>query len=207
MLKVLVSNANANQNLAYCKFLSNDKDLKVQSTKDEIETLKKYFDIEPDIFILDSHFQNMNYAEIIDRISTKPNEMQKCNTLVTINKLEDKLCLQNVAKIYKIFLKPLDMTLLSNTIKTIGEEKASEDITLEEIQALLISLRFNITSRGTKYIITAILQNYYYTSLFPKLDNLFEAIAYQYNVTPDSVREAIRGALIPLNRYRYAEYQ
>ena len=72
MVKVLVSNANVEENSIICKFLTNENDFEIENTKDYITTINKYLKIEPDIFILDSQFDKMSYNDILSKIALFP---------------------------------------------------------------------------------------------------------------------------------------
>lgn len=202
MLKVLVSNANIEQNSKLCRFLANDKEIKLTSTNDSQVALCKYFETEPDIFILDSFSNNMSYIEVLDRISVSPSEKQKCNTLITLDNPEDKLLLLNTAKVYKIFHKPLDLDYLYSTINLMRSEKTVSELSIEEIYSLLLHLNFSLTAKGTHYFVSAILQCYYYPDAFSSLDNIFRIVGVQHNVEETTVRNAMRSALKRFNTHR-----
>ena len=70
MVKVLVANENTEQTTNFCKYLQNDNALFTSSANSGIEALNKYNEINPHIFILDSHFKDMETTEIIDRLSS-----------------------------------------------------------------------------------------------------------------------------------------
>lgn len=206
MLKVLVSNANVEQNSRLCMFLANDKEIKLTSTNNPQSTLCKYFEIEPDVFILDSFSTGMSYTEVIDRISVSPTEKQKCNTLITLDKPEDKLSLLNTAKVYKIFNKPLDLEYLYGTINLMRSEQSPSVLNVEEIYNLLLQLNFSLTAKGTHYFVSAILQCYYYPDAFSSLDNIFKIVGVQHNVDEVTIRNAMRSALKRFNTYRSCSY-
>ena len=81
-----------------------------------------------------------------------------------------------------------------------------EDLTLYELDFLLLHLNFNLKSNGTRYIESAIIQCYYYPTLLCSLDGIFNIIAKQYNTTSETVRDGMRSALNPLNNSRIYEH-
>lgn len=199
MLKVLVSNANMKQNSVICDFLAKDKDINLISTNDANSTIHKYFNIQPDVFILDSFYKDMSFTELIDKISVYPNEKQKCNTLLTLNKPEDHLQLFNTAKVYRIFRKPLDLENLYATITLMKEEQDIPELLIEDVYALLIQLNCSLSAKGTHYLVSAILHCYYYDSFSFSLDDIITLVSMQHNTDANSVKGAIRTAVSKIN--------
>ena len=74
--------------------------------------------------------------------------------------------------------------------------------TEEELNMYLLPLDFNVNSNGCHYLKSAIFQYYYYPHKFNSLDDLFLSVAFEYGITSREVRDGIRSALIPFNRYK-----
>ena len=201
MLKILVSNANIEENTMLCQFLTNEKDFEVENTKDSNTTVNTYFKIEPDIFILDSHFKEMCYTEIIDKISVLPSEKWKCNTILTLDKIDNQFFLENTAKIYRILYKPLILNKVSEVINLMKAELVAPKITMQEIKLLLLSLGFNINTKSAYYMACAIMQCYYYPSMLLSLNDICDVVALQLNTTAETIKEGLRSSLISLNKY------
>lgn len=49
---------------------------------------------------------------------------------------------------------------------------------------------------------SAILHSYYYSNKFNSLDDIFSNVALEYGISTREVRDGIRSALIPFNRYK-----
>ena len=77
MVKILIADTDIQRNSASCQFLANEKGFEIESTNDGSSTIKKYLEIEPNIFILDSNFTDIKTLEIIDRLSISPIEKKK----------------------------------------------------------------------------------------------------------------------------------
>lgn len=178
MIKVLVANENKKENTLCSRFLSNYKNFEVNSVDSGINTLTAYFNIEPDVFILDSYFTDIKYTEILDKLSMIPNNNRISNTIVTVNNKKEQLYLKNTSRVYRILQKPFKLDNLLNTIHLLINEMKYEELTKSEIDSLLLQLNFHLGSNGTKYIRTAIFQCYYYPSIFNSLDDIFRLIAY-----------------------------
>ena len=89
MIKVLVANTSIERTSRFSKFLQlkDDNEIFISTTNNGIDTLNKYNEITPHIFVLDSGFKDMNSTEIIDRISSTIAEKRNSNILLTLNNL------------------------------------------------------------------------------------------------------------------------
>lgn len=203
MVKVLVSNANIEENSMICKFLTNENDFEIENTKDYITTINKYLKIEPDIFILDSQFDKMSYNDILSKIALFPMEYDKCNTLLTLNSFNEANELDYTAKIYRIFRKPIKEQKLLETIHLMTKTSNISRLNVNELNTLLLNLNLNISKKCCHYMIDAITQCYYYPYLIYSLNEVFDIVALKHGVTSSTIKEGLRASLIRLNRYRY----
>ena len=64
MVKILIADTDVKRNSASCQFLANEKGFEIESTNDGSSTIKKYLEIEPNIFILDSNFKDIKVSVI-----------------------------------------------------------------------------------------------------------------------------------------------
>lgn len=202
MSKILVANQNLQENLSYCQVLSSIAELKILSSNSGLETLNMYNEFEPNILILDSNFSDMPYLEIINKLSASVYERKKCNIIVTTRKQDESLLLSNVIKVWKIFIKPFNFEDLLKVIYELKPFYEFPPLTEIELNALLLNLNFNLGTEGTRYVKTAITECYNDSSLFHSLDNIYPIVATVHNKTIKQVRDGMRSALIPLNKYR-----
>ena len=202
MLKILVANQDTEQRINCSQFLTNDKNFIVENTSTGLMTLNAYLETKPNILILDTNFDDIKYTDILDRISLIPIEKKKCNTILTLNNPKEILDLVNTSKIYKIFNKPLDFIKIKDTINELKAYYTIDELTLEELDFILLQLDFNLKSNGTRYIESAILQCYYSPILLGDFELVMKNISNQYNVSEKTVREAIRSSLTPFNNSR-----
>ena len=77
MIKVLVANENIEQNSCCCQFLSNDKNLSIDSTFTGLSTINNYFETKPDVLVLDSNISDIHYTQIINKLSVEIKEKQQ----------------------------------------------------------------------------------------------------------------------------------
>ncbi len=108
MLKVLIADEDLEANSTCCQYLANDKNLDVMSTSSGINTLNKYHKIHPNILVINSDFKDKRYTEIINELSSTSKERKNCNIILTVKDNTEKLELDFMAKIYKLFYCPLD---------------------------------------------------------------------------------------------------
>ena len=201
MIKVLVAEENVAEANKYCRYLSKCRDLKIKTVNSGDQALSTYLKIKPNIFILDSHFNDINSTEIIDRLSITYNEGNNSNILLTANSAEEQVTFVNVSKIYKFFKKPVKLRNLYNTISQMNEKYKYDDFNENEMNVLLRELGFVINSPCTDLMIEAITECYHFTYLIHDLKSLFEILSYHHkDMDEEAIRSSLRTSLKPLNR-------
>lgn len=204
MIKVLVAEENVAEANKYCRYLSKCRDLKIKTVNSGDQALSTYLKIKPNIFILDSHFNDINSTEIIDRLSITYNEGNNSNILLTANSAEEQVTFVNVSKIYKFFKKPVKLRNLYNTISQMNEKYKYDDFNENEMNVLLRELGFVINSPCTDLMIEAITECYHFTYLIHDLKSLFEILSYHHkDMDEEAIRSSLRTSLKPLNRKRH----
>lgn len=204
MIKVLVAEENVAEANKYCMYLSKCRDLKIKTVNSGDQALSTYLKIKPNIFILDSHFNDINSTEIIDRLSITYNEGNNSNILLTANSAEEQVTFVNVSKIYKFFKKPVKLRNLYNTISQMNEKYKYDDFDENEMNVLLRELGFVINSPCTDLMIEAITECYHFTYLIHDLKSLFEILSYHHkDMDEEAIRSSLRTSLKPLNRKRH----
>lgn len=195
MQRILIANQNVEQNKKYCQHLVKDKRLEVMGTTTGTTTLEKYLEMHPNILVIDSGIKDIKYKELIDRLSTNINEKRNCNIILTARENEN-LNLSNPAKIYKtIYDNENSLNELSDTISEMYLYGEYEELTIEEIDLLLLTLKVPLNSNGYYYIRDAIFECYYYPDLQKKLNDIFSIIGKKYNKTNSAIRSGFRTAL------------
>lgn len=206
MLKILIANQNIRQNDSYCNYLENEDKLKkefhIDKTYTGQTTLSTYQRTQPNIMIMDSDFNDIDYKNILKRLSISVDEKKKCNVILTTNSLNNDFATLEVSKIYKILLKPFNYKELFNTIKLIQSENRYPKFDIIAVYKLLLSLNFSLSYIGTQFLIQAIEYCYYFPFSLEKLDEIFKKIAFENNTSPEKVKYAIINSLKPLNKYR-----
>ena len=116
MTKVLIGNNDIQAGLKNFQFLKNSNEYEIIFSNSGKETIDICRTISPNIIILDSNISDMVYTDIIDIISTLPEENNKCNLILTVNDPKDKQLLSNTSIIYKIFDYSSDTKKVKETI-------------------------------------------------------------------------------------------
>lgn len=202
MVKILIADADAKSFFDFCQFLSNDKKINIENTKDGKTTISRYNEVKPNILILNSNIKDMSYSEIINHLSSLPDEKHKSNIILILNKTEEFLSIRNIAKVYAVFDSDFDIGELLETINLMSLEFKTPPLTLDELKVYLLQFNFNKHSTCTDYMLYAIRQCYYYPETFTTLNNIFKIVAKKFDVKPKTVKEGMRKSLKALNLYQ-----
>lgn len=198
MVKVMIADDNISLNQSCCKFLANDKNIKIVSkTSDGKSTLNNYLSQKPDVLILDLDLPTINGLEIINHLCTYSDEKNKCNIIVISGNCKMRSELYNTSKVYKIIPKPFQFNYILETIKEMYPKNISE----KELKNILIELKFNLYSKGTLYLIDAINLCYDSPTFLRNTKHLYIEIADKYNVTWAQVKWSIRNSIDAMNKY------
>ncbi len=203
MFKVLVADKNPQASQNCCEYLANDKSLDIISANTGITTLNKYYEMQPDILIINSNFEDIDYTEIVNELSSTSHERKNCNIIITLENDNEKLAFDFVSKLYKLLYLPLNYKEIKKGIEyyKIDNDVYSEP-TDDNLTALFYKLNLYNELMGAKYFKYAIQKCYEKPELKISLRNLFNLISEEFNVSTESVRPAMRNALNSVNRYR-----
>lgn len=200
MIKVLIGDQNIQKDINNFRFLNNDNEYQVVTSVSGMETITKCRENEPSIIILGSKFDDMKYTDVIDKISDLPSEFNKCNLILTLNNPKDKLCLSNTAIIYKVFDNPVNENTVKDTINNLKQKYEMPELTLNELRYNLLCLGINTYSNSSQYLTSAIFKCYYHPEYFITLDNIYEIIAEEYNVSKEQIKNGIRHLIDTFNK-------
>lgn len=199
MIKVMI----ADDNPAFCKscfeFLTKDKDIKVVSyVNDGEEAIKKYLNIQPDVLLLDVNMPKATGFEVINTLSTYPNEKEKCNIIVMTGETAMQVNLYNMSKVYSILPKPVGFEVVLEKVKELAHE--NEELDFSKLKDILLEFRINVYSNSYKYLISLITLAYNQPSLLRNIKDLYIQVAKQYHVSPYTIKWSIRNISEILNR-------
>ncbi len=200
MVKILIAEDDIEINNTYKKFLTKDKDIQITSVFDGNDVLNYYFKNKPDILLLDLNLPNKSGIEIINQLSTIPEERKLCNVVIISGEITFREKLNNTSKIYKIIHKPLKLNELTNTIT---EMRLNEEKTINENDFinLMLKLKFNLYSRGTTYLMDIIRICFDSPHLISNMDKLYELISIKYNISKIKTKWSVHSSLATMNKY------
>lgn len=200
MISVMVAEDSLEQNTNFCEFLTKDKDIEIISrTLDGVSTVEQYLEKKPDVLVLDLNLPGLNGIDVIDNLSLDSSEKNKCNIIIVSGYTDLRISLFNTSKIYRIMPKPVDYDSLKETIKEIGE--TSEILTQKEIKALLFDFKFNIYSKGARYITDAIQLAYKDINLLSNITELYKLIAIMNDEKVNKIQRSIRSSIDTMNSH------
>lgn len=196
MIKVLVADENYEKNSNCCQYLANDKNL------EGISTVNSYNEFHPNILVINSDFKDKNLEQIIDELSGTSQERNNSNIILTVEDNRKKLEFDFMAKIYKLFYS-LDYKKIQKGI----EQYNLDHIIFYEpnennLRALFYKLNLYNESLGADYLKYAIRQCYKVPKLLNSLNDIFDIVANEFNVSYKSIRPAMRNALKSVNNYK-----
>lgn len=200
MIRVMIAEDSLENNIRYCKFLTKEKNIEIISrTVDFNSTLSDYFRLKPDVLIISFRVINDNKLRLIEYLSLDIQERKKCNIIIISNNFTFNSNAFCMAKIYRI-LPENNFHEVITTIKEIYSP-VKNDLTRSQIKTLLLSLKFNLYSKGTHYIIDAIQIAYKNPNLLYNITNLYEKVAHIYNIDSEKVQRSIRNSIDVMNSH------
>ena len=200
MMSVMVAEDSLEQNTNFCEFLTKDKDIEVVSrTLDGPSTVEQYIEKKPDVLVLDLKLPGLSGIDVIDNLSLDSSEKNKCNIIIVSGHTDLRINLFNTSKIYRIMPKPVDYDTLKETIKEIGE--TSEILTQKEIKDLLFDFKFNIYSKGARYITDAIQFAYKDINLLSNITELYKLVAFINEEKVNKIQRSIRSSIDTMNSH------
>ena len=183
----------------YCNLLSQDKRFDLITTNNGEETIDKYFETRPNVLLIDSNLPDINGIEVLNKLSSSPNEKANCNTILIANK-KDALRITKTSKLYAILYKPCLPQEAVFLVSQIYKETNMPKLNIDDLYSYFLDFKIHLSSNGCRYLRTAIeLCLYDYPFYGNTFDNLLLQIAYQYHKEPEQVRDSIKNALKPIN--------
>ena len=203
MIRVMVAEDNIDLNNMYCKFLTKDKDIKIISqTTNGKETLKKYYELKPDLLLLDLEMPKMNGLEIIDNLNKDPKEKENKNIFVISGNADARANLWNMAKVYISVAKPVDLDMILRIIKEFKKEKDnhSRDISKSDIKLFLADINVQTHKKNTMILVDAIQTAYNKPFLWRNINDLYKFIGEEKNINSTAVQWSIRNSIRSINK-------
>ena len=159
---------------------------------------KKYFEIKPDVLLLDLNIPKINGLDVIDTIYGFSEEKEKCNIIVCSGSTSHLNRLFNIAQVFRVIQKPVSYDYILQTVKEVPVKNL--EINQKELKEILIQLRLNVFSNRVKHLIVAINLAYKHRYLLNNIKDLYSEVAKLYNVSSLTVKWSIRTSIDTLNR-------
>lgn len=200
MVNILIADDNIEINNIYKNFLLKDENIAITQVFDGNDVLNYYFKNKPDILLLDLNLPNKSGIEIINQLSSVPEERKLCNVVVISGEMTFREKLKNTSKIYKIIHKPLRLNELTNIII---EMKLNEEKVVNESNFinLMVKLKFNLYSKGTIYLMDMIKICFSSPHLVANMDKLYELVSIKYNISKIKTKWSVHSSLSTMNKY------
>lgn len=203
MIKILVASAEVKNNQNFCQFLTNDKKFLIYNAYDINDVLDKYSTMQPDLLIIGTSLGASNCIDLINRISVSFDISHKCYTFIVATEEESNNIIKNInnfSKLYKILYKPFNITKTLVAINEVVPTLGMEDLTFDDIIPIFLLLNLSVSSKGSEYLMSSIIDCYYVPFLTRNLETtVYKDIAKYYNTTEDKVRSNIANTLLTLN--------
>lgn len=199
MVKILIANKNIEQDLTLCQYLANLNGVKVVTTTNGLSTLEEYLKLRPDIFILHTNLKDINYVDIINKLSSDRIEKNNCNTILVSDSdtSNSSVCITDVSKLYKIFMRKPDLQELLKIIMEMSDNALDKKIDL-----LFLKTKISLGSNPSDKVRDALTKCYYCSDLLSNINDVFDIVAKDYHTTRDGIRSSFRTALSRLNLYK-----
>lgn len=200
--KIMIADDNKDFNSCCKKFLTKDNSIDIiNSTQDGLSALENYLNLKPDILLLDLELPTLSGIEIINRLTSIPEEKNLCNIIVISGSEKFRSQIINTSKIFKIIPKPCNFLDILMTIHEMDIPKRANSIDIEEINTLMTKLNFNLYTKGTKYLIDCIIIASNNADLLYQINNLYSCVAQKNNTNSNIIKWSITNSLSTMNRF------
>lgn len=200
MIRVMIADDSIEFSLTCRNFLTKDNNIEVISmVHNGLDTIRQYCILQPDVLLLDLELPEVNGLEIIDILSKEQFERNKCNIVVVSGASYLMPKLLNTSKVFRIMPKPISFTEMLSTIKEIKPVDTAK-LTRKKIIELLMNLKFNVNTKGIKYLIEAIELSYEDLTILENIGDVYKIIAKNHNDSPSAIQWRIRSSLNTMKR-------
>mgnify|MGYP002520830610 CR=1 FL=1 len=189
MKEIMIAGDNKDFNSCCRNFLTKDTSIDIVGcTINGLTTLERYLNLRPDILLLDLDLPTISGIEIINRLASITEGKNLCNMIVLTGSEEFRNLITNTAKIFRIIPKPCNLVDVMMAIHEIDISKRPNSINVEDINALMRNLNFNLYTKGTKYLIDCIIISINNTVLLYNISELYSYVAGINNTNPNIIK-------------------
>lgn len=203
MINVLIADNNKHFSTTCSNTLNRTNIINVVDVVGDGESaIKSYFNNKPDVFLLDLGLPKLNGLDVLNRLESNIEEKKFCNVIIVTGSFFLKFKLTDIAKVYKVCLKPCNYDDVIKLICELYEFNNRDNCyKTNEIKNILFKLNLSPSIAGSRYLTDVI--NIYCQSLNEpfKLKKAYTEIAKKYSISPSSVEWNVDFAVKSINRY------
>ncbi|MBP3708365.1 MAG: hypothetical protein J6J36_07215 [Clostridia bacterium] len=183
---------------AYSNLLAFDSNINVESTTStEKSTLQQFFEKKPDILILDLTNKNLNALYVLSKLSEKSTDSYKKVILIADDSCSNFINQSNFADVLS---KPITTQKLIGSLYK-NPLPISKTITEQDVKKLLLRLKIDLYSTGIHFLIRAILMAAENHKLLQNLQDIYEKIGKERNISYEKVKWSVRSSVETINKY------
>jgi CheY-like chemotaxis protein len=205
MIKVLIADKDATFDVALSRHLTKVENIKiVDTTMDGDETLKSYYEYNPDVLILNVEMPKKNGFEILQTLSELGNNEKKRNNVILILNEKVKILPIGLKKIYTTLKKPISPEDILTLILDMNSETDSR-FNIEyrkELEQLYREIGFNLCSLGTRCLIELIIMLTQSEISTMNNNQIYEKLSAKLKIPADKIKWNITKSIE--SAYRYA---
>lgn len=200
-MNIMISSSEKDSKV-YSNLLAFDSNIKIGSTTStEKSTLQQFYEKKPDILIMDLTNKNFNALYVLSKLAEKSTDAYKKIILITDDSSSNFINQSNFADVLSkpITTQKLICSLYKNPLPI------SKTITEQDVKKLLLSLKIDLYSTGIQFLIRAILMAAENYKLLQNLQDIYEMIGKEQNISYEKVKWSIRSSTETINKYANPE--
>lgn len=197
MINLMIADDNVQWVEQFSKILKKNDDFNIVSTTyNGLDTILNYMKFKPDVLLLDLDMPRINGIEIINQLSSIPEEKNLKNIIVISGNINCHLKIQNISKVRTMFFKPFNLDLLCENIREIKEINSKNFFIKNKIDYLFSNLNFDVCAKGTDILKNAVYIAFNNVNLKNNIKNLVQELSKSYSdISPKTIRSDMDKAI------------
>ena len=202
MVKIMIADDNPAWVTSCSKYLTNEKEISLCSiATDGEETLNYYLANRPDVLLLDLDMPKLSGAEVINKLSSLPEEKKKRNVIIVSGRFEEQIKFRNLEKVYNLIPKPVDYQTLLDNIYEVVKYNNKKELNKIEIRKVFVKLKLNVFSKGAIYLFDLISMCYENENLIDNYKYTCAVLAHKYKISEKNIQWSIENSIKTMCKY------